>query len=722
MASQRRNLYADRRVLRTLEKIWSRLEGGINKLAGAGERIRPYNPLYHLGTLSIFLLIVLLVTGIYLTIFYRPGIERAYASVQGINQFWLGNLMRSIHRYASDGLILVTLLHALKMLVSDRFWGNRWLAWVSGWGLLALFWAIGVMGYWLVWDQPAQWLTEYVIGFLSGSFALSFFGPNVAAGTFSLFVIVLFLHIFLPILIVIGIIIHVLRLTRVKIWTPRWLTVETGLVLVILSLIRPVTMALPADLSRLVTNISVDWWYMGFLPLTAQLGSPLFWGLSLLLLGGLSALPWLWQGQHVGPAEITNPNCTGCALCARECPFDAIQMVPRHDGTRYRQLAVMRPDLCTGCGICVGTCSTSGIELGGLHSVVIREDISRVLAESKQRGVAPTVIFTCDRQLALGSLPIKAEPETAVPTTSSQPVIPLLEAKAPRRVQAGVWSNGKDAPPLPVVTAPMPCVGMLHPQWVREATENGANGVLVLGCPGDDCNFREGPHWLHGRLARRRSLRKENVRYVEMAPGDPKQVTAVLQEMTQNPETAVDVYPTTRPKEEKTGLPFWLSQTRYLAAGLVVLLFVFGASLLLDRPLAPALPQEGLLRLGLSHGGELIAAAENLPPEIREKIPANTDPAMVLGGERFPVRLRVQVNGETILEETYEPRGLRREGAIEVLETYWLPPGEHQINIWLIDDGADWQQVFADTVTIPENGARTLLFDEASGTFERDRK
>ena len=91
---------------------------------------------------------------------------------------------------------------------------------------------------------------------------------------------------------------------------------------------------------------------------------------------------------------------------------------------------------------------------------------------------------------------------------------------------------------------------------------------------------------------------------------------------------------------------------------------------------------------------------------------------MVLGGERFPVRLRVQVDGKTILEETYEPRGLRREGAIEVLETYWLPPGEHQIDIWLIDDGADWQQVFAGTVTIPENGARTLLFDESTGTFE----
>jgi hypothetical protein len=40
------------------------------------------------------------------------------------------------------------------------FWGQRWLAWTSGWIMLAMVWLTGTMGYWLIWDQRAQWMTE----------------------------------------------------------------------------------------------------------------------------------------------------------------------------------------------------------------------------------------------------------------------------------------------------------------------------------------------------------------------------------------------------------------------------------------------------------------------------------------------------------------------------------------------------------------------------------
>src|SRR4030067_938076 len=39
-------------------------------------------------------------------------------------------------------------------------------------------------------------------------------------------------------------------------------------------------------------------------------------------------------------------------------------MVPRHDGTRYKQTAVVNPAKCVGCGICVGACDSAGILLG----------------------------------------------------------------------------------------------------------------------------------------------------------------------------------------------------------------------------------------------------------------------------------------------------------------------------------------------------------------------
>ncbi|HID51256.1 MAG TPA: hypothetical protein EYP41_04355, partial [Anaerolineae bacterium] len=129
MARQRK-VYARRRLLRGLEKVQAFVDRLVDRATRAGAKAAPYNPFYHLGTLTIFLLIILVVTGVYLTVFYRPGSDRAYLSVLEMDNTWLGSLMRTVHRYASDAIIIVAFLHAWKMLVSDRFWGGRWLAWV----------------------------------------------------------------------------------------------------------------------------------------------------------------------------------------------------------------------------------------------------------------------------------------------------------------------------------------------------------------------------------------------------------------------------------------------------------------------------------------------------------------------------------------------------------------------------------------------------------------
>ncbi len=303
--TKQRTVYARRRILRTLEKGWSGWERFINRLTTAGPKFAPYNPFYHLGTLTIFLLIILTVTGIYLVVFYRPGSDRAYLSVAAMSENGLSLLMRSVHRYTSDAIIIVVFLHALKMLISDRFWGNRWFAWISGWAMLVTIWIMGLMGYWLVWDQSAQWLTEYFVAFAGGPFAHSILGgTNLASATYALFVIVLFLHVFIPPVILVGVLIHVLRLARSRYWSPRWLMIGSIIVLVLLSLWRPAPLTAPADLSQLVSTINLDWLYMGFLPLANLLGAPLFWGLSLVALIIVAALPWLWRGQNEGPSIV----------------------------------------------------------------------------------------------------------------------------------------------------------------------------------------------------------------------------------------------------------------------------------------------------------------------------------------------------------------------------------------------------------------------------------
>ncbi|RMH01114.1 MAG: hydrogenase iron-sulfur subunit [Chloroflexi bacterium] len=708
---KQRKLYLQRKQWRFAEKLWSKLEGTINRVTTSADSLRPYNPLYHLGTLSIYLLIILTITGIYLTIFYRAGSDRAYESVNNISAFWLGSLMRSVHRYAADGLLIIAFLHALKMMLSDRFWGSRWLAWVSGWGMFVISWLIGTMGYWLVWDERAQWLTEYSINLIKGQFAMPFLSPEIASRTFSLFVIVLFLHVFIPITMIVGIIIHVLRLTRVRLWSPRWLMVETGIVLVLLSVWKPVTSALPADFGRVISQVSLDWWYLGFLPLTAQWGNPLFWGIALIVGGIITALPWISPGAHIGPAVVTNPNCTGCALCARECPYNAIEMVSRDDETRFKSLAIINEKLCTACGICVGTCATSGVELAGWHASVLLADLQRALAQARQAGQQPVAIFTCDRHKALGSLDVKWQEEPA-----SDTVIPLLQSPAWQRVQAGVWTGGNPHP-VAILSCTVPCAGMLHPDWIRSALNDGAKAALVIACPEDDCAYREGPMWLKGRLARRqRTLPPQVLHYVELAPGSQGEVRRLLKAIGAGkmPEQK----PLKLPKKKQvTDWRAVLGQMRYLATGLVVLLVALGISLLAERPSSNPTPQPSLIRIAINHGGKLIAASENLPPEVIAKLPANVDPAQVLGGERFPVRLRLIVDGQQVLEDTYQPRGLRREGAIFGLENWWLTPGTHKVEIWMMDDESEWKQVFADTVTIASQEALILFYDEETNQF-----
>ena len=120
------------------------------------------NPLRHLGSLTIFFLWIVLVSGIWITIFFETSVVGAFESVEylTIDQWYLGGVMRSLHRYASDAAIVTLVLHILKEFVFDRHRSARWFSWVTGVPLLWLIIPLGITGYWLVWDQLALYVAR----------------------------------------------------------------------------------------------------------------------------------------------------------------------------------------------------------------------------------------------------------------------------------------------------------------------------------------------------------------------------------------------------------------------------------------------------------------------------------------------------------------------------------------------------------------------------------
>jgi len=118
------------------------------------------NPMNHLGSLTIFFCWIVLISGLWLLIFYRTSVNGAFESLEYLTheQWYLGGIMRSLHRYASDAAIVTILLHIVCEFSRDTYRLKRWFSWSTGVPLVWIVFVFGISGYWLVWDELAQYV------------------------------------------------------------------------------------------------------------------------------------------------------------------------------------------------------------------------------------------------------------------------------------------------------------------------------------------------------------------------------------------------------------------------------------------------------------------------------------------------------------------------------------------------------------------------------------
>jgi NAD(P)H-flavin reductase/ferredoxin len=257
------------------------------------------NPFYYLGAIANLLLWIVVASGLYLYAFFATGVHEAYASVERLTvaQWWAGGIVRSLHRYASDAMVLAMVLHLARHYVFDHYRSFRWFSWVTGVTLLWLVYVSGINGYMLPWDRTAQFVTVATAEWLDrlpvfGGVLIRNFIVSDAVND-RLFSLLSFLHIGLPLGVLALLWVHTQRVPGAKTMPPRTIAIGLSLALVALSLVKPAVSGAPADLAVAPTTIAFDWFYLAVYPLIYAWSPGMLWlalGIAMLL---FVALPWL---------------------------------------------------------------------------------------------------------------------------------------------------------------------------------------------------------------------------------------------------------------------------------------------------------------------------------------------------------------------------------------------------------------------------------------------
>ena len=145
--------------------------------------------------MAVVLFFLLLGTGVLLKFVYQPFPEKAYESILFLqNEVLFGRLIRNIHHWSANGLILAAFLHLLRVFFTGAFHAPRQFNWVIGSALFLIVLLSNFTGYLLPWDQLAFWaitictgMLEYIPGIGLWLQELIQGGPEVGPGTLSRF-------------------------------------------------------------------------------------------------------------------------------------------------------------------------------------------------------------------------------------------------------------------------------------------------------------------------------------------------------------------------------------------------------------------------------------------------------------------------------------------------------------------------------------------------------
>lgn len=505
-----------------------RVESGWDMLVG-----RESNPMYCLGAMSWFFFWVVGASGLYLFVPYDTSAVRAWNSIEYISrhQWYWGGLIRSLHRYGSDAMVLTMMLHLLREWALDRYHGARWFAWFTGVPLIWMVFSSGITGYWLVWDELAQYLAigtaEWMdfLGIFGQSIARNFLNPGALTDRF--FTLLIFIHIAVPLFLLMAMWVHILRINHAYTNPPKPLIIGTSIMLVALSLLHPAQSHPAADLGKSIGELNPDWYFMALYPLYDAKGPAVTWAVAIGATLFLSLMPWMaFRRKRRAAAVVTSELCNGCGNCAADCPFGAVVLRPRTDGKHSSvKLAVMQPDLCTSCGMCMASCNKTNPFLPHTgeerHTAIDIPDFTFDLMV-KRLTARTSGLVGKGRVLVIGC-------------------------------EHGAVLDHMKGPSVGVL--PLHCTGMMPPSIIDYVfNKDLADGVLVTACRPGECFYRLGPEWTEKRMAGERvpklrgAVPRERVRLSWAASTETK---ALMSELAEFRVALEELPPMPRPESTK---------------------------------------------------------------------------------------------------------------------------------------------------------------------------
>jgi ubiquinol-cytochrome c reductase cytochrome b subunit len=154
-----------------LSKLW-------NDQWGKYYAPKNFNFWYIFGSLAMLILVLQIVTGIFLTMHYKPDANLAFSSVEYIMREVPGGwLVRYMHSTGASAFFIVIYLHMTRALLYGSYRKPRELIWLFGFAIFLALMAEAFFGYLLPWGQMSYWGAQVIVNLFG---AIPFIGPDLS--------------------------------------------------------------------------------------------------------------------------------------------------------------------------------------------------------------------------------------------------------------------------------------------------------------------------------------------------------------------------------------------------------------------------------------------------------------------------------------------------------------------------------------------------------------